>query len=344
MYFPLMRKCIPPLDFCSVSVTLVASSSHTFQFIELQESINKESSRYLRHSLRSANPSSAPTPNSSGVGSSSGSFTVKDEQIPDRVQHDYDELEKLANEKIRLTEKLNSLIARTRARLDHDLKKVLILQGDLDPNHPPPTLSAAPTLAAGLNSVAGLGGSHSGIGVGAVSSGAGGGSSGVGGVGSGVGTGAGGYAGAGHGSMRNPVQMMNESLRSVMAGVDALAVPAQQQHQQQVASAIPGATATNKRTSSSNMHASSVMYSTDSICICGINRCQENRINGHDPFHQTPQPSTCDYQRTPATRTFRSFCNSAPPLSRPSLASAATSTTETSNSCAHGCRWRGRRC
>lgn len=248
-----------------MSVTLVASPSHTFQFPELQETINKESSRYLRHSLRSANPSSAPTPNSSGVGSSSGPFTAKDEQIPDRVQHDYDELEKLANEKIKLTEKLNSLMARTRARLDHDLKKVLILQGDLDPNHPPPTLSAAPTLAAGLNSVVGLGGGHSGIGVGAVSSGAGGGSSGVGGVGLGVGAGAGGYAGAGHGSMRNPVQMMNESLRNAMAGAEVLAVPVQQQHQQQVASAIPGATATNKRTSQSNIHTSSALYLTDSM-------------------------------------------------------------------------------
>lgn len=99
----------------------------------------------------------------------------------------------------------------------------------------------------------------------------------------------------------------------------------------------------NVRLPQSYMHSQS-LYFTDWMPICDIHRCQENRIDGHDPLHQTTQPSACDYQRTPATCTFRTFCNSAPSLSRSPLTSAATSTSETTNSCAHGRGWWGRRC
>lgn len=86
---------------------------------ELQQEINKETSRYIRHSLRSG-----ATPLSS-----------KDEQIPQKIDQSFAEAEKLSQEKIQLAERLGGLIQRARTRLDYDLRRVLILQGD-DPGQP----------------------------------------------------------------------------------------------------------------------------------------------------------------------------------------------------------------
>lgn len=88
-------------------------------YSELLQEITKETSRYIRHSLRSG-----ATP-----------LSTKDEQIPQKIDQSYAEVDKLADEKIQLSERLGTLIQRARTRLDYDLRRVLILQGD-DPGQP----------------------------------------------------------------------------------------------------------------------------------------------------------------------------------------------------------------
>jgi chromatin modification-related protein YNG2 len=86
---------------------------------ELLQEITKENSRYIRHSLRSG-----ATP-----------LSTKDEQIPQKIDQSYAEVDKLAQEKIQLADRLGTLIQRARTRLDYDLRRVLILQGE-DPGQP----------------------------------------------------------------------------------------------------------------------------------------------------------------------------------------------------------------
>lgn len=80
---------------------------------EIQQEIQKESQKYVRHAKRDGQP-----------------LTPKDNQVPQKILAYYAEADKLSEEKIRLTERIEELITRTRARLDHDLAKVLRLQGD----------------------------------------------------------------------------------------------------------------------------------------------------------------------------------------------------------------------
>lgn len=86
---------------------------------ELLQEITKETSRYIRHSLRSG-----ATP-----------LSTKDEQIPQKIDQNYAEVDRLAQEKLKIAERLGLLIQRARTRLDYDLRRVLILQGD-DPGQP----------------------------------------------------------------------------------------------------------------------------------------------------------------------------------------------------------------
>jgi len=94
---------------------------------ELQAEIDKESSRYIRHSLRlSAAASSTPgTP--SGVPPSPSSKMIS---IPARISAAYAEIQNLATEKEELAVRLVSLIERTRTRLDCELTKVRTLSGE----------------------------------------------------------------------------------------------------------------------------------------------------------------------------------------------------------------------
>lgn len=62
-------------------------------------------------------------------------LSTKDEQIPQKIDQSYAEVDKLAQEKVALAERLGNLIQRARTRLDYDLRRVLILQGD-DPGQP----------------------------------------------------------------------------------------------------------------------------------------------------------------------------------------------------------------
>ncbi|PCH40944.1 hypothetical protein WOLCODRAFT_24379 [Wolfiporia cocos MD-104 SS10] len=85
---------------------------------ELQQEIQRESSKYIRHSLKSA-PGQA--------------LSARDAAIPDSVAGYYTEMDQLAAEKVALAERMVQLVARARARLNHDLDRVLALQGEADP-------------------------------------------------------------------------------------------------------------------------------------------------------------------------------------------------------------------
>lgn len=89
--------------------------------IELQQEINAVGAKYIRHSVKSANGSSQ--------------LSNKDTNIPSIVKANYVEIDQLAVEKEKLAERIVQLINRARARLEHDLHKVLILQGEVDPSH-----------------------------------------------------------------------------------------------------------------------------------------------------------------------------------------------------------------
>ncbi|KZT05572.1 uncharacterized protein LAESUDRAFT_726850 [Laetiporus sulphureus 93-53] len=86
---------------------------------ELQQEIQKESAKYIRHSLRSSAPGQILSP--------------KDGAIPHAIAAHYAEIDQLAAEKIALSERMVKLVQRARARLDHDLSRVLVLQGDVAP-------------------------------------------------------------------------------------------------------------------------------------------------------------------------------------------------------------------
>lgn len=60
----------------------------------------------------------------------SPSLSAKDLTIPQTIDSNYAEISRLALEKEALAQRLVTLINRARARLDHDLNKVLVLQGE----------------------------------------------------------------------------------------------------------------------------------------------------------------------------------------------------------------------
>lgn len=96
---------------------------------ELQQEIDKDSARYIRHSLR-ASSSVPPSPTSRAP-------SPKSSLIPDKITSSYEELRELANEKRDLAQRLIDLITRTRVRLDSDLNKVRVLQGDVGVEYVP---------------------------------------------------------------------------------------------------------------------------------------------------------------------------------------------------------------
>ncbi|CCL98241.1 uncharacterized protein FIBRA_00235 [Fibroporia radiculosa] len=98
------------------------SSYGTLERSQLQQEVQKETSRYIRHSTKLGAGTTTPTP-----------LSAKDSALPQTISAHYAEIDQLAGEKEALARRLVQLIERARARLDHDLNKVLVLQGDLDP-------------------------------------------------------------------------------------------------------------------------------------------------------------------------------------------------------------------
>ncbi|RPD80838.1 hypothetical protein L226DRAFT_121828 [Lentinus tigrinus ALCF2SS1-7] len=87
---------------------------------DLAEEIRKETQKYFRHSQKNAGQ---PLP-------------AKDAAIPEIVNGLYAQVDVLAAEKVALATRLVKLLERAMARLQHDLQKILKLQGE-EPGLPP---------------------------------------------------------------------------------------------------------------------------------------------------------------------------------------------------------------
>ncbi|TBU33068.1 hypothetical protein BD311DRAFT_862047 [Dichomitus squalens] len=87
---------------------------------ELAEEIRKETQKYFRHSSKNAGQA----------------LPGRDAAIPDTVNTLYADLDALAIEKTALSERLVRLFERAMARLQHDLQRILKLQGE-EPGLPP---------------------------------------------------------------------------------------------------------------------------------------------------------------------------------------------------------------
>ncbi|KAJ4471473.1 hypothetical protein J3R30DRAFT_3525578 [Lentinula aciculospora] len=88
---------------------------------ELQQQIDNDSARWIRHTLRSHEHSPSPSPSPTSKSANN---------IPSKIQYSFAEIEKLSNEKMALVEKITNLLTRTRNRLDSNINKVRVLQGE----------------------------------------------------------------------------------------------------------------------------------------------------------------------------------------------------------------------
>ncbi|KAG6868720.1 hypothetical protein C0993_011658 [Termitomyces sp. T159_Od127] len=89
---------------------------------DLQQEIDRDAAKYIRHSIRAS--TSVPSSPSSRAPS------PKSNALPAKIEAAYAEIDRLSAEKITIAQTLIDLITRTRARLDSDLAKVRILQGE----------------------------------------------------------------------------------------------------------------------------------------------------------------------------------------------------------------------
>ncbi|KIM36444.1 hypothetical protein M413DRAFT_13950 [Hebeloma cylindrosporum] len=102
---------------------------------DLQQDIAKDQSKYIKAAIKhSSTPS---TPSSTGQANSrtaSPAPVAADPRskahLPARIAASYAEIDTLTNEKVVLAQRIIELVTRTRARLDADLAKVRLLQGE----------------------------------------------------------------------------------------------------------------------------------------------------------------------------------------------------------------------
>lgn len=146
--------------------TILSSNFLADTVPELQQEIAKDSQKFIRHALRT---------DFEATGKDKPSSPPPTEKIKQAQQI----LSIIADEKIALAERIVELLSRKRSRLDHDLGRVLVLQGEPDPAAV--VAGAAPLMSAGA------GGALSGSG----------------------------YVLGG----RNPAAHINESLRNAFSGV-----------------------------------------------------------------------------------------------------------------------------
>ncbi|KAF7310578.1 Chromatin modification-related protein [Mycena chlorophos] len=102
---------------------------------ELQQENDKESARYIRHSLKASNSaSSSASPSASPAPAVPRPPSPKSQAIPPKIAANYDEIHLLSAQKVALAQRIIDLVTRTQARLDAELIKVRILQGELVPD------------------------------------------------------------------------------------------------------------------------------------------------------------------------------------------------------------------
>ena len=104
---------------------------------DLQQDIAKDQSKYIKSALKySSTPS---TPSSAGQANSRTASPApvplpadlrSKAHLPARIAASYAEIDSLTNEKVVLAQRIIELVTRTRARLDADLTKVRLLQGE----------------------------------------------------------------------------------------------------------------------------------------------------------------------------------------------------------------------
>ena len=102
---------------------------------EIQRNIAKDQSKYIKSSLKQSSyiPTSATgsgEQSANGLGSPTSNGSNSKSHLPGRISVAYAEIEALTTEKISIARQIIELLSRTRARLDGDLSKVRILQGE----------------------------------------------------------------------------------------------------------------------------------------------------------------------------------------------------------------------
>ncbi|KAF7367255.1 Chromatin modification-related protein [Mycena sanguinolenta] len=97
---------------------------------DLQADIDRDSSRYIRHSLKASNSASSSSASVSPSPAASRAPSPKSALIPAKISAAYAEINTLSAEKCALAQRIIDLVSRTRARLDADLTKVRVLQGE----------------------------------------------------------------------------------------------------------------------------------------------------------------------------------------------------------------------
>ncbi|KAJ7693648.1 hypothetical protein B0H17DRAFT_1059382 [Mycena rosella] len=112
---------------------------------ELQQEIDRDSSRYIRHSLRAYNSASSSTSVSPSPAASRAP-SPKSSHLPAKISAAYAEINELSAEKCLLAQRMIDLVSRTRARLDADLTKVRVLQGEIPDQSISARLARAPSV------------------------------------------------------------------------------------------------------------------------------------------------------------------------------------------------------
>ncbi|KAF8166967.1 hypothetical protein BJ912DRAFT_1001801 [Pholiota molesta] len=95
---------------------------------ELLQDIARDQSRYIKSALKQG--STPSTPSSAGDNGNASPPSNSKAHLPARIATAYAEIDSLASEKMVLAQRIIDLLSRTRARLDSDLTKVRILQGE----------------------------------------------------------------------------------------------------------------------------------------------------------------------------------------------------------------------
>lgn len=94
--------------------------------LELQQDVQKDTTRYIRRALKSSTPKDPKE---------DGKEKDTKDHIPARVAAAYEELDQLSLDKIALGKRLVETMTRVSARLDHDLAKVMTLSGEPTQEH-----------------------------------------------------------------------------------------------------------------------------------------------------------------------------------------------------------------